>query len=247
MKKYGIAACVAILAITAGPAFAGEKYPRPSGYVNDFAGVLSLDDRNRMEALASELERKTSAEVSVVTVEDTGDRSIEEYATGLFEKWGIGKKGRDNGLLILVSMRKSEIRIETGYGIEGIMPDGLCGEIIRQKIVPAFKDGRFGEGLWNAVASSASIIAQDAGVNISFLSSLPDEYLNVKSAQVTIEEIIVRILFFIILFAFFGGRIFLFPFIFGGGFWRRGGGGFGGGFGGFGGGMSGGGGASGRW
>ena len=227
------------------------KFPKYAGWVNDFAGIISDEYKVRASVLIGELEQKTTAEIAIVTVKDIGAVPIEDYAVGLFEKWGIGKKGKDNGLLILVALQQSRMRIEVGYGLEGIITDSISGSIIRQKMVPAFSEGKFGAGIFNATAAAASLIAKDAGVELTSLEGIPAENYQV-SRGVAVSRIVTNLIFLAIIFGFFGLRIFIFPLLLGG-YWRsgRGGfggmGGFGGGFGGFGGGMSGGGGASGSW
>ena len=225
------------------------SFPKPVGYVNDFVHLLSSSDVARLTNLVTELERKTTSEIAIVTLESIPEGDIESYAVDLFEAWGIGKKGEDNGLLILVSVGERLIRIEVGYGLEGIITDGMAGEVIRQKIAPSFGKGEFGEGIFNGTATLANLIAREKGVELSALSSLPQENYEVAVAGKSRRRRALGNLLYLFLILFFmGGRLFLLPFFFmGGGFWGRGGGGFGGGFGGFGGGLSGGGGATGRW
>jgi len=231
------------------------KLPQPAGWVSDFAGVISPEYAERISAIIKELEEKTTAEIAVVVIKDIGDARIEEYAVKLFEKWGIGKKGKDNGILILAVMEQRQVRIEVGYGLEPIIPDGVAGSIIREKIIPAFKKGEYGEGMLYATASIASIIARDAGIELDSLKGIQE---GVQEACTGEQEPVnfITVVIFVILFLFFFSSLlrgFFFPF-FWGGFWRSGRGGFGGfggfgggNFGGFGGGMSGGGGATGRW
>ncbi len=227
------------------------SFPRPVGYVNDFAHLIPSSDISRLTALVTELERKTTSEIAIVTLESIPEGDIESYAVDLFEEWGIGKKGEDNGLLILVSVRERLVRIEVGYGLEGTITDGTAGEVIRQKIAPSFGKGEFGEGLFNGTATLANLVAREKGVELSALSSLPREDYEVDPAgRSQRRKALANLLYFFLILLFLGGRFFLLPWLFfmgGGGFWGRGGGGFGGGFGGFGGGLSGGGGATGRW
>lgn len=105
-------------------------FPRPDGYVNDFADVLTSDDEAYLENYLRTLEAETSAEVAIVTVTSMEGMTIEEYANRLFADWGIGKAQTDNGVLLLVAPDDRAVRIEVGYGAEGILPDGLAGEII---------------------------------------------------------------------------------------------------------------------
>jgi len=239
------------------------SFPQPVGYVNDFGHLISSSDVARLTGLITELEKKTTAEIAIVTLESLREGDIEGYAVDLFETWGIGKKGEDNGLLILVSAGEHLIRIEVGYGLEGVITDGTAGDVIRQKIAPKFQQGNFGEGLFNGTAALANLIAKEKGVELAALNSLPQEtYEMLGEARSHPGRVVVDILLFLILLSL-GGGFYLLPWLFfmrrgywgrggywgtgGGGFWGRGRGGFGGGFGGFGGGTSGGGGATGRW
>lgn len=139
-----------------------QDLPKAQGWVNDFAGVISFDERSKLNVLISEVERKTSAEIAVVTVKSIAPYDEKSYARMLFDNWKIGKKDKDNGVLVLLVVEERLWRIETGYGVEGILPDGLCGEIGRKYMVPLFKEGRYGEGLYAGVSEMARIITHDA-------------------------------------------------------------------------------------
>ena len=115
-----------VSATIARPAYS-QDLPAHVGKVNDFAEVLEASQRSGLE---TQLDRATSAEVAVVTVRTLGGHTVEEYATALFNAWGIGKQDRDNGVLILVAVDDRAMRIDVGYGLEGILPDGLAGSII---------------------------------------------------------------------------------------------------------------------
>jgi len=255
MEKVGINRIVlvilAALFLFQVPCF-GRKasFPNPVGYVNDFAHILSSSDIARLTDLITELERKTTSEIAIVTLDRIPEGDIESYAVDLFEAWGIGKKGEDNGLLVLVSVGERLIRIEVGYGLEGIITDGIAGEVIRQKIAPNFQKGNFGEGLFQGAAALANLIAKEKGVELSTLSSLPEEYYGMpREGSTHSRRVELNLLYLFLILFFLGGRFFFLPWLFfiPRGFWGRGSGGFGGGFGGFGGGSSGGGGATGRW
>ena len=120
-------AALAGLLLTMFQGLPGAAFPRPSGHVNDFAGVLTADDRAYLENFLRSVERDTTAEVVVVTVTSLDGMTIEEYANRLFADWGIGTKARDNGVLLLVAPAERQVRIEVGYGLEGSLPDGLAG------------------------------------------------------------------------------------------------------------------------
>lgn len=227
------------------PPARGAKFSRAQGWVNDFAQIIEPETKTRLEVLLTELEEKTQAEVAIVTIPSLEGGNIEQTAVEIFSQWGIGKKGKDNGILILAALKDRKIRIEVGYGLEGIIPDGLAGEIIRGNILPYFQEGKFSQGLESAALAISTIIAKNAGIELNSISGLT-ELITPKPARRGVP--IFGLLLLFILIPFFIRHPFLFLFLFsgprGGGF---GGGGFGGGFGGFGGGMSGGGGASGNW
>ena len=226
-----------------------EKFPQPRGAVNDYAGVIAPQYERSMDLLAREVLQKTETSVVVVTLKSIEGNDPADYANRLYEAWGIGKKGEDKGVLILLALTERKVRIETGYGVEGILPDGLVGEILDTYVVPYLKKGNYDKGLSNALVAVSSVIAKDAGISLTGSSTI--NYQTKKKIQERPRiNLFSLILFFIVLTMLLGtrrGRAIL-PFILlmllAGG--RGGGssfGGFGGGFGGFGGGMSGGGGA----
>ncbi|MCH8271699.1 MAG: TPM domain-containing protein [Candidatus Marinimicrobia bacterium] len=245
------------------------KLPNPTGFINDFANVLSPTVKNAMENLSRELKQKTGAEVVVVTVKSLNGMDYTDYSIRLFEKWGIGGKGKDNGILIFNAVDARKIRIEVGYGLEGILPDGLAGEIRDKYLIPALKQNDFDSGLSLGLAAVASIIAADAKVkltgNYSALTQNRNQRGRKRGGGLSIFKIMM--LFFVISSLLGRGRgrgrrgrrggggllggLLLMSMLGGG---HRGynsggfGGGFGGGgFGGFGGGMGGGGGAGGSY
>jgi len=148
-----IAACCLALQVTLLAAF-----PPHDGYVNDFASVLADGDETYLEDYLRMLERDTSAEVAVVTVTSLDGMTVEEYANRLFAEWGIGKKQRNNGVLLLVAVRDRSVRIEVGYGLEPILPDGRAGEIIRTAVIPEFRAGNIPRGIGQAIERIATII-----------------------------------------------------------------------------------------
>jgi len=243
--------CIIFLASSA-PAAKRDKFPRPVGAVNDFAAVVSPQVKAAMEGLSREILKKTGASVVVVTVKDLAGDDINLYATELFEYWGIGEKGRDKGVLILLAMKERKVRIETGYGVEGILPDAKVGRILDRYVVPLFKKGEYDRGLLNGMIAVGQVIAKDAGVTIGTGagSATPVQGRRMQRRPFGIFPLLVFIFFIFSLFTRTGRD--MLPFVllmmlggrggggFGGGF---GGGGFSGGFGGFGGGLSGGGGA----
>lgn len=227
-------------------------FPKPAGYVNDFAGVLDTEEEETLTNIAEKLENDTSSEIAIVTIKTTKPITIEEYSVKLFEKWGIGKKDKNNGVLLLAAIDDRTVKIEVGYGLEGTLPDGLCGEIIRNFIIPEFKNRQYGIGIIKGIDEIAAIVSgENTGIT------------NYKERRETAKNRGINpfVLIFFIIFAISILQI-LFPprrhgmrsRTYGNtGSWTgySGGGSFGGfgggGFGGFGGGHSGGGGAVGRW
>jgi uncharacterized protein len=220
---------------------------RPTQRVNDWAGVLDQGVQARLETILAELEQKTTAEVAVALVGTVSDGDVDSAAVRMFEEWGIGKRGQDNGVLILCAVSDRRVWIEVGYGLEGILPDAKVGRIISQEMLPYFKKGDITSGIASGVLSVTRIIAADAGVEIT---GAPTQNSQIANRGVHRVPVLFRILFFLFLgFLFIRyPRLFFFFLMMsmmrGGGYSR---GGFGGGSGGFGGGLSGGGGASGGW
>ncbi|MBP9749592.1 MAG: TPM domain-containing protein [Candidatus Pacebacteria bacterium] len=135
-----------------------EKPGNPEGYVSDFAQVLTDTEEASLEGLLADLEKQTGAQTAVVTVPDMGGDYIEHYAVKLFEEWGIGGSERDNGLLLLLALQEREVRIEVGYGLEGILTDSRSAGIIRDIMTPQFKEGKYYVGLEGAIAEITSLI-----------------------------------------------------------------------------------------
>ena len=228
---------------------AGETFPKPTGAVNDFAGVIPAQYAGPMENLAREVLEKTGTAIVVATVETIGDNDPAGYANRLYQAWGIGKKGEDKGILIFLAVKERRVRIETGYGVEGILPDGLAGEILDRHAIPWLKKGDYGQGLAEAMAAVSSVVAKAAGVPLT--GAQPPQRRKVRTERgIGIGQLLLLILAAFFLLGTRQGRAML-PWLLllmmSGGGGRRGGDGFGGfgggGFGGFGGGMSGGGGA----
>lgn len=219
--------------------------PSATGYVTDTAGVLG-EWAAKTDTLCRDIERQTTSEVAVLTVPTTAPLDAQQYAQQVFDRWKVGKKGKDNGVLVLLAVGDRKMWIATGYGVEGVLPDGKAGEIRDRLMLPLFRQKRYGEGVYMGVASIGNILS---GGKIA----APKAARKGKGLPFPVE-----FLFFIVLGAFFVLRSILAgPFGAhrrrGGGGYYGGGGGFGGGgfggggFGGFGGGSSGGGGAGGGW
>jgi uncharacterized protein len=248
-RTLSITLCVLGLLLIAISADAVETFPKPVGAVNDFAGVIPAQYKTRMEDLSREVLQKTGTSIVVATVTSIGDNDTEGYVNRLYQAWGIGKKGEDKGVLIFLAVSERRVRMETGYGVEGILPDGLIGELLDKHVVPYLKQNDYGKGLSNAMMAVAAVIAKDADVSLTGRSAV-DQPKREKTGRVgSLLPLILLILIMIPLLGTRQGRDMipwlLLLFLSGGGGGRGGGfGGFGGGgFGGFGGGGSGGGGA----
>jgi len=142
-------------------------YPDYTGYVNDFAEILDSASRHDLESLVTGIEKSTGAEIAIVTIDSLEGITIEEYAVELFEKWGIGKADEDNGLLILVSLMDRKVRIEVGYGLEGVITDLEAGRIIDEIIVPNFKNEDYNRGIYDAVVTISNQIYGEEELGIS--------------------------------------------------------------------------------
>ncbi len=148
----GIVLAFLVFASTAALA-AGQDFPAPHGYVTDEAQALSPGTVAQLETRLAALERDTTAEVAVVIALTLDDYPIEQYAVGLFEEWGIGKKGNDNGVLFLVAYVENEVRIEVGYGLESIITDGRAGRILDRDVVPYLRDDDYDGGMTAGVGA----------------------------------------------------------------------------------------------
>ncbi|MBW1729392.1 MAG: TPM domain-containing protein [Deltaproteobacteria bacterium] len=246
---FMVVALLGLLTVLAG--HAETPFPRPRGLVNDFAGVIPPSYEAKIRSITAELLQKTGVPVVVVTMPEIGGAEYNDYVNRLYSAWGIGKKGEDKGVLIFVTVKERKMRIETGYGVEGILPDGLVGEIRDRYMILYLKKNRFGPGLLNGTVAVAQVIAKHEGVQLT--GQVPVREPKRRSRGISALPIIVIFLIIMFISRRRGGSwIFFLPFLMGGGGYggRYSGGGFGsfgGGFGGFGGGMSGGGGAGGSF
>jgi uncharacterized protein len=255
-----VIAAVFLVSASVLPAERVEDLPKPTDYVSDFAHVLSPGAIARIDSIARQLDRPpANAQIAVVTVHTMEGDDTNDYATRVFDRFQIGKKGSDKGVLIFFAIDDRKRFIITGYGVEGILPDGKVGDIGRS-VVPFLREHDYDGAAISEVRQVAQVIAADANVS---LEDQPGPSPGRRAAHRGIP--FGGIIFIILILLFFGGSRFL-AFLFGwnlltggfrggglggggfggGGGWG-GGGGDGGGFGGFGGGSTGGGGAGGDW
>jgi uncharacterized protein len=244
-----LSAVLFVVAATASFAERVEDLPKPTDYVSDYAHVLSPEAIARLDRICAQLDHtQANAQVAVVTIHTLDGVDSADFANALEDKWKMGRKGSDRGVLVLLAVDDHKRRIEVGYGLEGILPDGKIGDIGRE-MVPDLRANDFDGAVTLAVGEVAQVIAADAKI------TLQDAPAGVPPPVVRHKATLGQDILLIIILIFFGGffilRILLQFGLFGGwggGPWLGGGGDSGGGgFGGFGGGGFGGGGAGGDW
>ncbi len=157
----GIALAVLALAI-AGTARAEPTFPTLTGRITDEASLLKAGDRNVIEAELAELEQKSTDQLAVVTLNSLQGYPIEEFGYKLGRKWGIGQKGKDNGILLIVAPNERKVRIEVGSGLEPIMTDAMSKIIIENAIIPALRKGDFAGGITAGVRDIKDVLLGDA-------------------------------------------------------------------------------------
>jgi uncharacterized protein len=138
---------------------------RTTNYVNDFAGVLDASTQAQLNALCQQVDQKAQAQIAVVTVKSVDGQDVVSYAVALYQKWGIGAKGKDRGVLILLATQDHKYWTAVGYGLEPILPDGKVGGFGRE-MVPLLRSGDYTGAVTLMTARVASVIAQDAGVTL---------------------------------------------------------------------------------
>jgi uncharacterized protein len=169
MKSYfiKIIAFLVLFFVFAGNANAYYELGKPVGFVNDYSQTLTQTEKQNLESKIAQFKKDSSNEISVVIIKSLGGDTIENFAVKLFEDWGIGEKGKDNGVLIFVAKDDREMRIEVGYGLEGALTDAQSSWIINQIMTPAFKNNNFYGGLDGAVGKILSILEVSGPSNIS--------------------------------------------------------------------------------
>ncbi len=271
---------LALLLFCSGSLFAQAKptFPKYTAHVNDFSNVLDGNTKYHLETVLTNFEKLTGAQIAVVTMPTIGDQAIEDYANGLYRSWGIGAKtgaNRDKGALLLILTQDRRSRMEVGYGLEGDLPDGLAGEMLR-RMRPYFKEQQWSQGANVGVHTLVDTLAAKWNVNVegidrryAYPSQQGEPDIQISPAMIIFGIIFLLFLFFILSRSGRGGGggsrqgssgWWAAPMVLhqgGGGFggsswgnnggWGSSGGGGGDSWGGFGGGSSGGGGASDSW
>jgi len=257
-----------LVCLVSGQIWAKVSMPVPRHYVEDQANVINGSTERSLNGLLQELEQKTGAQYIVLTVETMQGLPIEQFSIELAEKWRLGQKGKDNGMLFVLAVKERMYRFEVGYGLEGFITDQDCGRIGRNVLVPFLKQNDYSNGILQATLEVAKRIASEYGVQLSGIPNIPTTQPRNRGRRRGLPFCGGLPFILLMLLLFGGGRggrgggwLFFLPFMMGGfgghrgygGYGRSGsygGGSFGGGFGGFGGGSGGGfggGGASGGW
>lgn len=239
--RHALSVFVLLVCAGLGAQAAELQFPSLTGRVVDNAGLLNASDKSRLESLLARQETGSTDQVVVVTLKSLQGTTVEDYGYQLGRHWGIGQKDKNNGVLLIVAPNERKVRIEVGYGLEGKLTDATAKIIIETKIVPAFKDGRFAEGI---ISGAQAIIDVLGGAALSAPASEPNTDAGADLMITIIFWIFVIFMIYRLMSGGGGG--------FGGGTRRKssfGSGGFSSGGGGFsgGGGSFGGGGASGGW
>jgi len=257
----GLILTLTLLSFSATTGYGQADLPMTREYVADYADVINDSDEESLNGILKELEQKTGAQYIVLSVLSTGGLPIEQFAIELAEKWKLGQKGKDNGMLFVLAKNDRRWRFEVGYGLEGFITDQYCSRIGRDVLVPYLRQGDYSRGIYEANMRIAQQIASEAGVSLTGMPKVAPVQVRNRRTGPPCCSVLPILIFMLLIFGGAGrgmGWWFFMPFMMGGfgghgGYGRSGsfgGGSFGGGFGGFGGGMGGGfggGGASGGW
>jgi uncharacterized protein len=169
MSRTVWAGCLSLFAViipVASLAVTVEEVPNPrqvnGGWVTDLADVLTPAAETQINQLVLALEAQNGSEVAVVTVPTTEPLTAREFATALFERWGIGKQGQDNGVLFLIAVDDRRTEIETGYGTEAVLPDARAGRILDQSVIPYFRAGDYETGILSGTEAIVSVLSAAA-------------------------------------------------------------------------------------
>lgn len=251
LKRYSSLIIIAILAYLSIWIRAAVNYPTQTSYkyLNDYARVVDQNSAQRIISLGRELEEKTGAQISVVTIDSLDGVPIEDYANGLFRTWGIGQASQDNGILVLLVVQDKQWRVEVGRGLEGVIPDALSNRVMEELGKEAFSKGAYGQGLAQVTSQFGDLVANEYGVTLTHSLNTSVINGNVQNRGRRSFGVYIWIIVLLLVDILFNrGRILNLllwsSFFSGGGRNRRGGGG---GYDGFGGGSSNGGGSSGGW
>ncbi len=161
-RRLLITAVLLVVVLAGAATLSALDVPRLEGRVNDYAGILDAGQKAELDSYLASVEQKTTAQFVLLTLKSLEGEPLEDYSMRVAEAWKIGQKGKDNGVILLVSMAEHAVRIEVGYGLEAVLPDGKAGTIIRQVIVPEFRSGNYYAGIRNAFQTMASVVGGDS-------------------------------------------------------------------------------------
>ena len=147
--------------------------PAYAGPVTDDAGVIGDERQLQLEGFLNQLREKTGVQFAVLTVASTAPEDPSVFKTRVFKAWRLGDAQRDDGLLLLVAMEQREVRFETGYGLEGTLPDGWQSRMVREQVLPRFREGQPEEGITAAVRACAERIGTERGLVLEWSDQQP--------------------------------------------------------------------------
>jgi uncharacterized protein len=263
MRRTFLKSIVTLLIISTATTigYALADLPMPRHYVEDNANVINGAVEQSLNGILQELEQKTGTQYIILTVQTTRGVPIEQFSIELAEKWKLGQKGKDKGMLFTIAVKDRKYRFEVGYGLEGLITDQYCGRVGREMLTPYLRKGDYSQGIYQANLKIIQKIATESGVALTGMPKPAPVPVVQRRRSLPCCSILPLLILMLLIFGGLGrgrGWWFFLPFMLGGfggsgGYGRSGsygGGSFGGGFGGFGGGMGGGfggGGASGGW
>ncbi len=191
-----------LVMVCVGPEVKGrQKFPAYVGHVNDFANVIDAETEQRIETILNNFERKTGAQIAVVTVQSLEGRPVEDYAIGLYRAWGVGAKSGENknkGALLLVALQDRKTRLEVGYGLEGDLPDGLAGELIR-RMRPFLQQGQYSQGMYVGARTLVDTLAQKWNISLEGIEDLSYAYGDRdQGVEISGKRLLMIVVFFII-------------------------------------------------
>jgi uncharacterized protein len=189
--------CAGLLSICAQE----RKFPDYTGHVNDFANVIEKETEQQLETILTNFENLSGAQIAVVTVKSLNDRPVEEFAVDLYREWGIGAKSgehKDKGALLLIALDDRKTRLEVGYGLEGDLPDGLAGEIIR-RMQPYLQQGQYSQGLNVGVRTLVDTLSERWNISLAGIEDRSYAY----EGPGQIQAVRMKSLLLLLLFGFF--------------------------------------------
>src|ERR1700756_465738 len=205
LNSLRAAVCLTLLLFLSAVAH-GEKTDqlKPQGYINDFAGVLSESAKAQLTALCTEVDQKAHAQIAVVTVKSLDGRPVEDSTIDLATRWGVGPKQSSSGVMILLAINDHASRIEAGYGLEPILPDGKVGSFLRDA-VPLLRNSDYDGALLLITRRVADVIAADRGVTLNGPSPRPAQARGAEDHAWTLGQILLLLFAIFVVYAIVKG------------------------------------------